>query len=280
MAGYVQSAAVPKDAALCAFIRKTSMKLFSPAAYVLTKIGNAVARHTKGDPEVTVTEDELYDIIDNMKDGGDIDAERGELVHSALAFADVAVETIVTPRVDLLAINVDTPVKKIVEMMRTSKHSRFPVYEESIDNIIGVLQIRKFMFRYITVPRDDPTASRKGETRELFLSGLFFGIGAASKWTAIYAGVGLFLLWLWYRIERYRDLKAIGHLAEHRRELWTNIGQCVVFFLLIPGVIYYMSYYYYGVAKGWSGIQMYFTKDYAKLVVDTQVRMGVNVAKA
>ena len=96
------------------------MKLFSPAAYVLTKIGNAVARHTKGDPEVTVTEDELYDIIDNMKDGGDIDAERGELVHSALAFADVAVETIVTPRVDLLAINVDTPVKKIVEMMRTA----------------------------------------------------------------------------------------------------------------------------------------------------------------
>lgn len=124
------------------------MKLFSPAAYVLTKIGNAVARHTKGDPEVTVTEDELYDIIDNMKDGGDIDAERGELVHSALAFADVAVETIVTPRVDLLAINVDTPVKKIVEMMRTSKHSRFPVYEESIDNIIGVLQIRKFMKNY------------------------------------------------------------------------------------------------------------------------------------
>ena len=139
--------------------------------------------------------------------------------------------------------------------------------------VIFIILMYLFMFRYITVPRDDPMASRKGETRELFLSGLFFGIGAASKWTAIYAGVGLFLLWLWYRIERYRDLKAIGHLAEHRRELWTNIGQCVVFFLLIPGVIYYMSYYYYGVAKGWSGIQMYFTKDYAKLVVDTQVRM-------
>ncbi len=139
--------------------------------------------------------------------------------------------------------------------------------------VIFIILMYLFMFRYITVPRDDPTASRKGETRELFLSGLFFGIGAASKWTAIYAGVGLFLLWLWYRIERYRDLRAIGHLAEHRRELWTNIGQCVVFFLLIPGVIYYMSYYYYGVAKGWSGIQMFFTKDYAKLVVDTQVRM-------
>lgn len=125
------------------------MQIFTPAAYALTKLTAAVARHTKGDPEVTVTEDELYDIIDNMKDGGDIDAERGELVHSALAFADVTVESIVTPRVDLLSISVDTPVEKIVELMRTAKHSRFPVYEGSIDNIIGVLQIRKFIRNYI-----------------------------------------------------------------------------------------------------------------------------------
>lgn len=125
------------------------MKIFTPAAHGLTKLSNAVSRHTKGDPEVTVTEDELYDIIDNMKDDGDIDAERGDLIHSALAFADVTVESIVTPRVDLLAINVDTPVETIVEMMRTAKHSRFPVYEGSIDNIIGVLQIRKFMRNYI-----------------------------------------------------------------------------------------------------------------------------------
>lgn len=139
--------------------------------------------------------------------------------------------------------------------------------------VIFIILMYLFMFRYITCPRDTPFDDRKGETRELFLSGLFFGIGAACKWTAIYAGVGLFLLWLWYRIERYKELKAIGREAEHRRELWKNIGQCIVFFILIPGVIYYMSYYYYGVAKGWSGFQMYFTKDYAQLVADTQVRM-------
>ena len=139
--------------------------------------------------------------------------------------------------------------------------------------VIFIILMYLFMYRYITFPRDDPAAPQKGDTLDLFLSGLFFGIGAACKWTAIYAGVGLFLIWIWYRIERYRELKAIGHLAEHRRELWTNIGQCLLFFILIPAVIYYLSYYYYGVAKGWSGIQMYFTKDYAKLVVDTQARM-------
>lgn len=125
------------------------MLIFTPIAYVLTKIGQSVAKHTKGDPEVTVTEDELYDIIENMKDDGDLDAERGELIHSAMMFADVTVESIVTPRVDLAAIDIETPLDEILKFVKASRHSRFPVYEGSIDNIIGVLQIRKFIKSYI-----------------------------------------------------------------------------------------------------------------------------------
>lgn len=125
------------------------MLIFSPIAYVLTKIGQAVAKHTKGDSSVTVTEDELYDIIENMKDEGDLDAERGSLVHSALMFADVTVESIVTPRVDVASIDVAKPIEDILAYVKASRHSRFPVYEESIDNIIGVLQIRRFIKAYI-----------------------------------------------------------------------------------------------------------------------------------
>jgi len=125
------------------------MLIFSPAAYVLTKIGQSVARHTKGDTEVTVTEEELYDIIENMKDDGELDAERGDLVHSAMMFADVTVESIVTPRVDVAAIDIATPLQEILTFVKASRHSRFPVYEGSIDNIIGVLQIRKFIKSYI-----------------------------------------------------------------------------------------------------------------------------------
>jgi len=125
------------------------MKLFSPLTHVLTKIGQAAANHTKGDPEVTVTEDELYDIIENMKDDGGLDAERGELIHSAMSFADVAVECIVTPRVDVQAIDIAMPLGEILRFVKASRHSRFPVYEDSIDNIIGVLQIRKFIKSYI-----------------------------------------------------------------------------------------------------------------------------------
>lgn len=125
------------------------MLIFSPLAYVLTKIGQSVARHTKGDTEVTVTEEELYDIIENMKDDGELDAERGDLVHSAMMFADVTVESIVTPRVDVAAIDIQKPLQEILAFVKASRHSRFPVFEGSIDNIIGVLQIRKFIKSYI-----------------------------------------------------------------------------------------------------------------------------------
>ena len=131
-------------ASLCFF-----MFILKPFAYILTQIGQSVAKHTKGDSTVTVTEDELYDIIENMKDDGELDAERGELVHSAMMFADVAVECIVTPRVDVQAIDILTPLQEVLTLVKASRHSRFPVYEGSIDNIIGVLQIRKFIKAYI-----------------------------------------------------------------------------------------------------------------------------------
>ncbi|MEG2072883.1 MAG: hemolysin family protein [Oscillospiraceae bacterium] len=125
------------------------MKLFSPLAFVLSAIGNAVAKHTSGDGEVTVTEDELYDIIENMKDEGELDAQRGTLVHSALRFADVTAESIVTSRVDVAAIEVDTPLQEVLSFVKASRHSRFPVYKGSIDSVVGVLQIRKFIKAYL-----------------------------------------------------------------------------------------------------------------------------------
>ena len=77
------------------------MHLLTPISFVLTKIGEFASRLTKGDSEVSVTEDELYDIIENMTDEGDLDSEQGDLVHSALAFGDLTAESILTARVDM-----------------------------------------------------------------------------------------------------------------------------------------------------------------------------------
>ena len=141
---YSERFALSLAGSLCFF-----MRIFTPVAAILTAIGNGVARLTRGDPEVTVTEDELYDIIENMKDEGELDAEKGELVHSALMFADVPVESVLTARVDVAALNVADSNAAILARIKEEKHSRLPVYRDSIDNIIGILQIRKYIKAYL-----------------------------------------------------------------------------------------------------------------------------------
>ncbi|MDR1131939.1 MAG: phospholipid carrier-dependent glycosyltransferase [Oscillospiraceae bacterium] len=130
-----------------------------------------------------------------------------------------------------------------------------------------------FMYRYITAPRDDPYMKAHQESVPLFLSGLFFGIGAASKWTAIYAGAGLAVIWLLFRIIRGRELIMAGQVRAHRRELIRDVFQCLLFFVIVPAAVYYISYYPYGKAEGMSGLSMFFEKDYAKLVLDNQTHM-------
>ena len=125
------------------------MHLLTPISFVLTKIGEFASHLTKGDSEVSVTEDELYDIIENMTDEGDLDSEQGDLVHSALAFGDLTAESILTARVDMETIDVDDPLEEILSQVKASRHSRIPVYQDSVDNIIGVLQIRRFMREYL-----------------------------------------------------------------------------------------------------------------------------------
>ncbi len=125
------------------------MRILTPISFVLTAIGNGVSRLTKGDPEATVTEDELYDIIETMKDEGDLGTEQGELVHSALLFADVPVESILTSRMDVAAIDVQLSHEEILARIKEEKHSRLPVYRDSMDHIIGILQIRTYIKAYL-----------------------------------------------------------------------------------------------------------------------------------
>ena len=121
------------------------MVLLKPLSALLTAFGNAVARRVQSEPAVTVTEDELADIIENMTDDGELTAERGELMSSALSFADVPVESVITARVDVAAVDVDDPPEEILAYVREQRHSRLPVYADSIDNVIGILQIRKYI---------------------------------------------------------------------------------------------------------------------------------------
>ena len=133
----------------CAGSLRLLMKLFSPISAVLSAIGSFAARLTKGDTDATVTEDELYDIIENLKDEGELGEERSELVHSAMDFGDTTVESVLTARVDVAAVDIEDSPAEILAFIKKQNHSRLPVYRDSIDNVVGVLQIRKFIKAYL-----------------------------------------------------------------------------------------------------------------------------------
>ena len=130
------------------------MKLFSPVTAFLTWLGQAVSKLAPGDVEKSVTEEELYDIIEDMTEEGSLDEEQGELISSALQFGDVSVENVLTPRVDLVALDIRSSHEEILDCIKTTTHSRLPVYEGSIDHVIGILQIRKYIKAYLREGKD------------------------------------------------------------------------------------------------------------------------------
>ena len=125
------------------------MKVFTPLSALLTWIGQSAAKLTPDETPVSFTEDELYDIIEDMTEEGSLDEQQGELISSALQFGEVTVESVLTPRVDLVAVDISRRLENILAIIKTTNHRRLPVYEGSIDNIIGVLQIRKFIKAYL-----------------------------------------------------------------------------------------------------------------------------------
>ncbi len=121
------------------------MKFFAPISALLTMIGQTAAKLTKGDIPVSVTEEELYDLIEDMTEEGTLDESQSDLISSALQFGSVTVESILTPRVDMAAIDISMDSGEILAFVKEQRHSRLPVYEGTTDHIIGILQIRKFI---------------------------------------------------------------------------------------------------------------------------------------
>lgn len=122
------------------------MIIFSPIVFVVMKLIGALSRHWKTEEDDdAVTEDDLSEIIDTVEDEGVIDEETSELLQSALDFPDICAYEIITPRVDMVAIDIEDSQEEIMEVIESSVYSRLPVYEDSIDNIIGVLHLNQFL---------------------------------------------------------------------------------------------------------------------------------------
>lgn len=102
--------------------------------------------------EPDVTEDELSSIIETVEEEGVIDEDQGELLQSSLEFHETTIEEIMTPRIDLVTIDIGDDPENIRQIIETSHYSRIPVYEDSIDEIIGVLFLNHYFKEAVVHP--------------------------------------------------------------------------------------------------------------------------------
>jgi CBS domain containing-hemolysin-like protein len=129
--------------------------VFYPFVWLIGKLNLLLSRLYKNRiPETpTVTEEELESLIDTAEDESVIDEDTGELLQSALDWGEVQAFEIMTPRVDMVAIDIDDDYNYICHLIETSTHSRLPVYEQTPDNIIGIPHLNHFYKALIDAER-------------------------------------------------------------------------------------------------------------------------------
>jgi CBS domain containing-hemolysin-like protein len=125
------------------------IKMMTPLTFLFLKLNRRVMNRITNDDHISVTESDLETIIDTMEEEGAIQMGEADMLQSVLALSDITVEEIMTPRVDMVAIEVNDTVKEIKDTFFKNKFSRIPVYEESVDNIVGVLSERDFYTKVI-----------------------------------------------------------------------------------------------------------------------------------
>lgn len=123
------------------------MIILTPITAILMGINKIYEKVAKKDEsaEPSVTEDELKYIIESIEEEGVLEEQESELVQSALEFDEKTVVEVITPRVDMVAIDIDDPIDEITELVLKERYSRIPVYKDNIDKIIGVLHTRDYL---------------------------------------------------------------------------------------------------------------------------------------
>lgn len=126
------------------------MILLTPIVYIFIGIKKGVMRIFKPQKkQVSVTEQELKYIIEEIEDEGVLEKQESELVRSALDFDEITADEILTPRVDVVSAEVGESIETIKDLFVEEHFSRIPIYENSIDNVIGVLYSKDFFTAYI-----------------------------------------------------------------------------------------------------------------------------------
>ena len=118
--------------------------LFTPLNWLFTQWKKLLGHFVHSGEADTITEGELMTMVSEAENDGELTDRESELIRSAIEFDDVEVEEILTPRVDVVAVEDDIPLEELAQTFAESGYSRLPVYHGTIDNIIGVVHEKDF----------------------------------------------------------------------------------------------------------------------------------------
>lgn len=123
------------------------MILFYPAVLITTGIVTVCSKlwMPKEGRKVTITEEEFENILDTAEDEGVIDENETELLQSALEFTDQDAGDILTPRIDVVGFEVNDDLANILQIINDTQFSRYPVYEKTIDHVVGILYVKHLL---------------------------------------------------------------------------------------------------------------------------------------
>ena len=123
--------------------------LLTPIVIVLMYLTNKIMKLfgiTTNSQQPIITEEELRTIVAVSEEEGLLQTEEKEMIQNVFEFGDMQIKDVMIQRTDIIAIDIDTPFQEIIDMVKDEQFSRYPIYKEGIDNIIGVLNVRDLIF--------------------------------------------------------------------------------------------------------------------------------------
>ncbi len=124
------------------------MQIMTPVIFIVDKMSNGILRLLRIDPSkkiTTMTEAELRTYVDVSHESGVIESEEKEMIYNVFDFSDALAKDIMVPRINMVTVDVNASFQEVLSTFRESMYTRFPVYEDDKDNIIGLINIKDFI---------------------------------------------------------------------------------------------------------------------------------------
>ena len=125
-------------------VLRVLMLLLRPVNFLFAQWKRLLSRLFRSSSDSGITEEELITMVDQAETEGGLDQDESQLIRSAIEFGDLEVDEILTPRVDIVAVEDTDTMDDIAKAFAESGYSRLPVYHEDIDNIVGVIHEKDF----------------------------------------------------------------------------------------------------------------------------------------